>query len=222
MVADPYVLRIVNLATILAISALGLQLIVGYTGQFSFGHAAFYGVGAYASALLVLKLRLPFVVALPFAAIAAAITGALVAPVLRLSGHYLAIATLAVGEIVFVLMIIWKGLTNGAYGIYGIPMPDVGPLEIDTDEKYFILASLTLALIISSHGGSCTPGSAARWSRCARTNLRRPPAASPAAPESRRVYLWIRSAGVAGASTLITSPTSIRNCSGSPRRCRWW
>ena len=146
-VADPYVLRIVNLATILAISALGLQLIVGYTGQFSFGHAAFYGVGAYASALLVLKLKLPFVVALPFAAIAAAITGALVAPVLRLSGHYLAIATLAVGEIVFVLMINWKGLTNGAYGIYGIPMPDVGPLEINTDEKYFILASLTLALI---------------------------------------------------------------------------
>jgi branched-chain amino acid transport system permease protein len=146
-VADAYVLRIVNLAAILAIAALGLQLIVGYTGQFSFGHAAFFGVGAYASALLVLKLKLPFVVALPFAAIAAAIAGVLVAPVLRLSGHYLAIATLAVGEMVFVLMINWKGLTNGAYGIYGIPLPDFGPLKIDTDQKYFILSSLTLALI---------------------------------------------------------------------------
>ncbi|MEO8137567.1 MAG: ABC transporter permease, partial [Betaproteobacteria bacterium] len=146
-VADAYVLRIVNLATILAISALGLQLIVGYTGQFSFGHAAFYGVGAYASALLVVKLKLPFVLALPAAALAAALAGLLVAPVLRLSGHYLAIATLAVGEIVFVLMISWKGITNGAYGIYGVPMPDIGPLKIDTDEKFFILASLMLTLI---------------------------------------------------------------------------
>lgn len=146
-IADAYVLRIVNLATILAIAALGLQLIVGYTGQFSFGHAAFYGIGAYASALLVMKLKLPFLVGLPFAAIAAAIAGLLVAPVLRLSGHYLAIATLAIGEIVFVLMINWKGITNGAYGIYGIPMPDVGPLKIDTDQKYFVLASLILALI---------------------------------------------------------------------------
>ena len=147
--ADAYVLRIVNLATILAIAALGLQLIVGYTGQFSFGHAAFYGVGAYASALLVVKLKLPFVVALPFAAIAAAIAGLLVAPVLRLSGHYLAIATLAVGEIVFVLMTNWKGLTNGAYGLYGIPLPDIGPLKIDNDQKFFLLASLVLALIYS-------------------------------------------------------------------------
>lgn len=145
--ADAYVLRIVNLATILAIAALGLQLIVGYTGQFSFGHAAFYGVGAYASALPVLELKLPFVVALPCAALAAALAGLLVAPVLRLSGHYLAIATLAVGEIAFVLMINWKGLTHGAYGIYGIPMPEFGPLKIDTDERFFLLASVLLAVI---------------------------------------------------------------------------
>jgi len=145
-IADAYVLRIVNLATILAIAALGLQLIVGYTGQFSFGHAAFYGIGAYASTLLVLKLKIPFLVALPCAAAAAAIAGLLVAPVLRLSGHYLAIATLAVGEIVFVLMINWKGVTNGAYGLYGIPFPAIGPLAIDDDQRYFIFATLILAL----------------------------------------------------------------------------
>lgn len=144
---DPYVLRIVNLAAILAIAALGLQLIVGYTGQFSFGHAAFYGVGAYASTLLVMKLHVPFLLALPCAAVAAAMAGLLVAPVLRLSGHYLAIATLAVGEIVFVLMTNWKGLTNGAYGIYGIPLPGIGPLTIDTDPKFFILITIVLALV---------------------------------------------------------------------------
>ena len=139
--------NLVNLASILAIAALGLQLIVGYTGQFSFGHAAFYGVGAYASTLLVMKLKVPFILALPCAAIAAALAGLLIAPVLRLSGHYLAIATLAVGEIVFVLMINWKALTNGAYGIYGIPLPEIGPLKVDDDPKFFILVTLVLALV---------------------------------------------------------------------------
>lgn len=143
---DPYVLRVVNLAAILAIAALGLQIIVGYTGQFSFGHAAFYGVGAYASALLVTKLGLPFLIAMPAAVIAAGIAGAMIAPVLRLSGHYLAIATLAIGEIVPLLMTNWKGLTNGAYGLYGIPPPRIGPFVIDTDPAYFMLISLVLAL----------------------------------------------------------------------------
>lgn len=146
-VGDPYLLRIVNLAGILAIAALGLQLIVGYTGQFSFGHAAFYGIGAYTSALLVVKLKLPFLLALPSAAVMAGIAGLVIAPVLRLSGHYLAIATLAVGEIVFVLMINWKGLTNGAYGIYGIPMPDLLGIKADNDQKFFVLVLLVLAVV---------------------------------------------------------------------------
>jgi branched-subunit amino acid ABC-type transport system permease component len=103
--ADAYALRVINLALIFAIAALGLQVIVGLTGQFSFGHAAFLGVGAYTSALLTTKLAVPFWIGVPAATIAAAVVGLFVAPILRLSGHFLAIATLAAGEILFLLML---------------------------------------------------------------------------------------------------------------------
>ena len=84
----------INLATVSAIAVLGLQVIVGFTGQFSFGHAAFVGVGAYTRDPSD-ELELPFLVALPAAVSRPAMAGLLVAPILRLSGHFLAIATLA-------------------------------------------------------------------------------------------------------------------------------
>jgi branched-chain amino acid transport system permease protein len=146
-VSDAYLLRLMILATISAIAALGLQVIVGYTGQFSFGHAAFYGIGAYASALLTLKLGLPFIISLPLSALIAGLASLAIVPVLRLHGHFLAIATLAAGEIVFLLMNNLTWLTNGAYGIYGIKSPTIWSLDIDTDPKYFILSTLLLALL---------------------------------------------------------------------------
>ncbi|MCC7271171.1 MAG: ABC transporter permease [Alphaproteobacteria bacterium] len=147
LLADTYALRITNMALIAAIAVLGLQLVVGYTGQFSFGHAAFYGVGAYASTLLTMKLGVPFVLAVPLAGATAALAGLLVAPVLRLSGHFLAIATLAMGEIVQLLMLNWKWLTNGAYGIYGIPLPSFAGWELESEEGFFVLISGVLALV---------------------------------------------------------------------------
>ena len=144
---DTYTMRILNLAVIFGVAVLGLQLIVGYTGQFSFGHAAFFGIGAYASALLTMKLNLPFIISLPLAGVLAGLAGWLVAPLLRLSGHFLAIGTLATGEIIFLLMLNWKWLTKGAYGLYGIPFPSFFGYELDTDESFFILASLVLALV---------------------------------------------------------------------------
>lgn len=146
LLADTYALRITNMALISAIAVLGLQLIVGYTGQFSFGHAAFYGVGAYASTLLTTKAGVPFLLAVPLAACAAGLVGLLVAPVLRLSGHFLAIATLALGEIIYLLMLNWKWLTNGAYGIYGVPLPSIGKYELESEEDFFCLISAALAV----------------------------------------------------------------------------
>ncbi|RTL67131.1 MAG: hypothetical protein EKK41_17385 [Hyphomicrobiales bacterium] len=148
LVADTYALRILNLAVIFSIAVLGLQLIVGYTGQFSFGHAAFFGVGAYTAALLAVKLKLPFIVTFPMGGLAAAVMGLLVAPILRLTGHYLAIATLAMGEIIFLLINNLKGITNGAYGLYGIPMPGFWIWKIDGDEGFFILASLVMFAVL--------------------------------------------------------------------------
>jgi branched-chain amino acid transport system permease protein len=143
---DTYALRVVNMALIAAVAVLGLQMIVGLTGQFSFGHAAFYGVGAYGSALMTMKLGVPFPLALPLSGVAAGVAGLLVAPILRLSGHFLAMATLAMGEIVFLLIVNLKWLTNGAYGIYGVPPPSFAGFEIESDQGYYVLNSIVLLL----------------------------------------------------------------------------
>ncbi len=147
LVFDTYAMRILNMGLILGVAALGLQLIVGYTGQFSFGHAAFYGIGAYTSGLLAVNLDLPFWLTLPLAGLAAGLAGWLVTPILRLSGHFLAIGTLAVGEIVFLLMINWKWLTKGAYGLYGIPFPSLGSFRFDTEGRYYFLVTVVLGLV---------------------------------------------------------------------------
>lgn len=144
LAADTYLTRICALATVSAIAALGLQLIIGFTGQLSFGHAAFVGVGAYTAAILSVSYKAPFWLTLPAAGAVAALVGLLVAPILRLSGHYLAIATLAMGEIVFLLINNLKGITNGAYGLYGIAAPAIGPYAFDTDASFFVLATLIL------------------------------------------------------------------------------
>jgi branched-chain amino acid transport system permease protein len=146
-VADTYTVRILNLSFIFAVAVLGLQLIVGYTGQFSFGHAAFYGIGAYTSALLSMHYHLPILITFPSAVALAGLSGWVVAPILRLSGHFLAIGTLAMGEIIFLLMINWKWLTKGAYGLYGIPFPSIGPIRIDTEFRYYFLTTVILGIV---------------------------------------------------------------------------
>ncbi len=152
LVADTYLTRICALATVSAIAALGLQLIIGFTGQLSFGHAAFVGIGAYTAGVTSVSFKLPFLLTLPLAGIAAALAGLIVAPVLRLSGHYLAIATLALGEIAFLLINNLKGITNGAYGLYGIPAPAIGPLVFDTDGSFFVLATLVMYGVLLGMG----------------------------------------------------------------------
>ncbi|MCF8112255.1 MAG: ABC transporter permease [Desulfotignum sp.] len=144
---DVYTMRILNMALIFAVAALGLQLIVGYTGQLSFGHAAFFGIGAYTSALLAIQLNLPFFLTLPLAGIAAGLVGWMAGPLLRLSGHFLAIGSLAMGEIIFLLMLNWKWLTKGAYGLYGIPFPTIFGYEISSDYAYYFLVTMVLGLI---------------------------------------------------------------------------
>lgn len=144
---DAYLLRIVNMSLIAALAALGLQVIVGLTGQFSFGQAGFYGIGAYVSALVTMKLGLPFWVSLPLAGILAGLSALVVAPILRLSGHFLAMATLALGEIIVLLMLNLKSITNGAYGLYGIPVPSFGGYEVESEGGFFVLISAVLALV---------------------------------------------------------------------------
>ena len=104
--------------------AIGLDFILGYAGQLNLGHSAFYGIGAYASTLLVMQLGVPFWIAFLFGIVLAGAAGmALAIFAVRLRGHYLAIASLGFAVIVHQVLLNWISLTQGPLGIYGIKPP---------------------------------------------------------------------------------------------------
>jgi ABC-type branched-subunit amino acid transport system permease subunit len=118
---DKFVLHVLSLIAIASIVAMGLQLLLGGSGQLSIGQAAFYGIGAYASALLTTKLGVPFPLALIAAGVVAAIASLLMVPITRLTGPYLAVATLGFSILVYLLIKNEEWLTGGSYGFIGIP-----------------------------------------------------------------------------------------------------
>ncbi len=130
-----------------AIAAMGLTLVMGFAGQVSLGHAAFYGVGAYASALLTAKTGWhPLPAAAAGAAIAAILAALLGRIVFRLRGHFLAMATLAFGLVFYVVVRSWDSLTGGNQGTGGIPDLTLGPLRFDDDTRMYLLAWAVLVL----------------------------------------------------------------------------
>lgn len=121
-IIDEYNGQLLTVSCIYIIVALGLNLITGFTGQLALGHAGFMCVGAYATALGLMKLHLPIFIAILFGGLVAAIFGYIIGfPTLRMRGDYLAIVTLGFGEIIRVIMINLEGLTGGAAGLKGIP-----------------------------------------------------------------------------------------------------
>jgi branched-chain amino acid transport system permease protein len=152
-----YNLSVIIMACIWALLAVSLNLIVGYTGQISIAHGAFFGIGAYTSALLVLKLKFSFWLALPMAGIVSCLFGFVVGyPILRLKGAYFAIASMCFGLVIHVIITHWIGLTRGTMGLPGIPapnpipLPGLGPLTFDsmTSKYYLILAFLFLTTFL--------------------------------------------------------------------------
>ncbi len=130
----------------------GLNVVVGLAGLLDLGYVAFYAVGAYAYALLAQNFGLSFWICLPLAGILAAFWGVLLGfPVLRLRGDYLAIVTLAFGEIIRIVLLNWQELTGGPNGISGIPRPTFFGLEFKADggfADYFGLEHSSLHRII--------------------------------------------------------------------------
>lgn len=117
---NPYYLQVLTLLGIYIIAALGLNLITGVTGQFSFGHAAFLAIGAYGAAILTVKYQVPFYGALLAGGLLAAVAGIIIGfPALRLTGDYLGIVTLGFAEIIRVVFLNLK-ITGGALGLSGI------------------------------------------------------------------------------------------------------
>jgi branched-chain amino acid transport system permease protein len=137
-----YVAHYLVMVGIYAILALSLNLLIGYSGIFSLAHAAIYGIGAYASALVALKLGLGFWGGMVIAAGVGALASALVAvPSLRVSGDYYVVASFGLQVVVLAVFMNWTDLTNGHAGLPGIPRPNVLGWVIDQPFEYVFLAA---------------------------------------------------------------------------------
>ncbi len=143
-----YLLHLAILAGIYILLAVSLNLIVGYAGQVSLGHAAFYGIGAYASALVALNWHFPFPLAALSAMVVAGGSGlALGLPTLRLKEDYLAIVTLGFGVIADLVFLNLE-ITGGPDGLTGIPAPTLLGLSFRPQELYLVLVTLSVLLVL--------------------------------------------------------------------------
>ena len=140
-----YFVYVLNLTGIFALVAIGLALLTGFSGQISLGHAGFFAIGAYASALFTLKWGLPFWIAIPVAGAFATVVGALIAlPALRLKNLYLAIATLGFGIVTQKLIFEWRTVTGGGGGLQ-VPTPMLFGLSLADGARMTGVIAVTLA-----------------------------------------------------------------------------
>jgi branched-chain amino acid transport system permease protein len=149
LVANPYILFVSNLALLYIILAIGLNVLVGYAGQFALANAAMFGIGAYGASLLQVKLGWPYVAAAPGGALLAmAIGTAITLPALRLSGIYLALSTLAFAMCTQWVLLHWNSVTFGAGG-FPVPHLELSPLPIGPDIGIYYLSWLvSLGLVL--------------------------------------------------------------------------
>jgi branched-chain amino acid transport system permease protein len=152
LLANPWKLGILNLVAPYAIVVLGLNLFIGYAGQISLGHAAFFGLGAYGSAILTTGYGVPPAAAMALTAAGVALTALVIGvPTLRLSGYYLAMATLGFNIVVHNVFIQWDRVTGGPSGLTGIP--PFGVLGVtfqgETQQFYLLWGATMIALTLS-------------------------------------------------------------------------
>jgi len=144
-----YLLHILIMLCIYGILALSLNLLIGYAGLFSICHAAFYGIGAYASTLLMIKAGLNFFPALIGGIFVSSLFAFLIAyPSLRLRGDYFILATLGFQLIIYSILYNWIGLTRGPYGIPGIPRASLFGFEFDSIPLFLLLSSVIFLLVL--------------------------------------------------------------------------
>jgi branched-chain amino acid transport system permease protein len=148
VIENSYTMYIVNLVGIYAIMTIGLNIVLGYTGQISIVNAGFMGIGAYITSLSMVRLGVPLYIGLPMAGILTAGIGVIIGfPALRLGSHYLAMATLACNQALQLIMIHWKSVTMGAAGV-SISSVNLGPIALNSNHRlYFLVIPITLILI---------------------------------------------------------------------------
>jgi branched-chain amino acid transport system permease protein len=149
---DDYVIQLLNIAILNAIVVLGLNFVTGWTGQINFGQAAFYGLGAYATAIAT-KAGLPWIVT-PLLSTALVLAASLVLglPTLRLRTYYLAMTTIGFGEIIRLIIVYWEPVTGGTSGLRAIPgitVFGIGPRGL-IQHYYLLLATLGLATLVAA------------------------------------------------------------------------
>ncbi|HEV7814966.1 MAG TPA: branched-chain amino acid ABC transporter ATP-binding protein/permease [Janthinobacterium sp.] len=145
---NPYYIHLAETILIYAVLLFGLDIVVGYTGQVSLGHAALFGIGSYTSGVLYFKLGLPFLLAAPASIVVTALFGALLAlPALRVTGPYLAMVTLAFGTIVQILINEMSFLTEGPMGIK-LAKPSFFGVKLGELGFFYLVALLMLASLV--------------------------------------------------------------------------
>lgn len=146
---NPYYIHLAETILIYAILLFGLDIVVGYTGQVSLGHAGLFGIGSYTTGVLWLKFGVPFFIAAPASIAVTALFGALLAlPALRVTGPYLAMVTLAFGTIIQILINEMTFLTEGPLGIK-VPKPSFFGHKLGEVEFFYLVAvMMVLALIV--------------------------------------------------------------------------
>ncbi len=142
-----YGLLVMTLIALTTVVCSGLNILIGLSGQISFGHVAFYAIGAYVSALMLMA-GAPLVLAMTMAIFATAALGALLAiPGVRVSGPYLAMVTIAFSFVVHHSLIEWRSVTGGSNGLAGVPMPGTGDLPADTGLALIAIALMVVSLV---------------------------------------------------------------------------
>jgi branched-chain amino acid transport system permease protein len=159
---DGYVIQLLNIAILNAIVVLGLNYVTGWTGQINFGQAAFYGLGAYTTAIAT-KAGLPWI-ATPFLSTVMVVLASLILglPTLRLRTHYLAMTTIGFGEIVRLIIVHWEPVTGGTSGLRAIPGISVfgfGP-QGQIQHFYLLIAALAVAVMVAARIRHSTLGRA--------------------------------------------------------------
>jgi len=142
-----YVVHVAINIALYAILGVSFNLLLGYTGLFAVSHAAFFGIGAYASALLALHAGLGFLWGMALGIVVAGLVGAVIAlPALRVSGDYLVIVSFGLQTIVFSVMLNWQDVTRGVAGLPGIPRPGLLGWKVTTPSQYLVLFLAAAAL----------------------------------------------------------------------------
>jgi branched-chain amino acid transport system permease protein len=149
IIRNPYHVGILIFLGMNLIITMGLSLLMGYAGQISLGQAAFFGLGAYTTGILTTKLGLPIITAFPLSILLTISIAFIVGiPALRLRGHYLAMATLGLGEIVHIVFNELIPLTGGPSGFGNIPLIKIFGIVLDNDYKYFIFVWAIVVFIL--------------------------------------------------------------------------